>query len=271
MRVFLGNLCFFRPFYSVLFCGYVLLFGFSQLFGQVTLQQKTDPAGLFDTNTVTHYLNDIVYTTVASPTLQNYSFTHWTINGERNETANGVAVHRVAVSMIDHMVAIAHYLPSNQDDDNDGVPDWYEIKFYNSLSREAASDGDSDGFSMSMEFYLGTSPINPDVIIEGGASIRRSSMVFANLGGAKKLEVSSNPAGLLTSSTTYPEINTTYTTPNLDGANNGYHFGYWEVNDVRQADANGLALSRLTMTMDEDKKVIVMESQTGTSGDSSEV
>ncbi|MDA7791131.1 SUMF1/EgtB/PvdO family nonheme iron enzyme [Opitutales bacterium] len=245
-----------RPFYSVLFCGYVLLFGFSQLFGQVTLQQKTDPAGLFDTNTVTHYLNDIIYTTVASPTLQNYSFTHWTINGERNETADGVAVHRVAVSMIDHMVAIAHYLPSNQDDDNDGVPDWYEIRFYNSLSQVATSDGDSDGFSMSMEFYLGTSPINPDVIIEGGASIRRSSMVFANLGGAKKLEVSSSPAGLLTSSTTYPEINTTYTTPNLDGANNGYHFGYWEVNDVRQADASGLALSRLTMTMDEDKKVI---------------
>ena len=256
MQVFLGKLCFLRPFYSVLFCGYVLLFGFSQLFGQVTLQQKTDPAGLFDTNTKTHYLNDIIYTTVANPTLQDYSFTHWTINGERNETANGVAVHRVAVSMIDHMVAIAHYLPSNQDDDNDDVPDWYEIRFYNSLGQVAASDGDSDGFSMSMELYLGISPINPDVIIEGGASIRRSSMVFANLGGAKKLEVSSNPAGLLTSSTTYPEINTTYTTPNLDGANNGYHFGYWEVNDVRQADASGLALSRLIMTMDEDKNVI---------------
>ena len=103
---------------------------------------------------------------------------------------------------------------------------------------------------------FGLSAVIGDEIMEGGASIRRSGQVFANFGGAKKLSVSSDPAGLLTSSETFPETNSSYTSPNKNGLTSGYYFSHWEVNGVRQADTSGIGLSQISFTMTEDKTVV---------------
>ena len=54
--------------------------------------------------------------------------------------------------------------------------------------------------------------------------MRRSEKVFVNLGGARKLTVRSDPAGLVSSQITFPEVNSTYNSASLNGINNGHFF-----------------------------------------------
>ena len=99
-------------------------------------------------------------------------------------------------------------------------------------------------------------PTVKDDFLEGGATIRRSGLVFANFGGAKKLTVSSDPAGIFSSSETFPETNSSYTSPNKNGLTSGYYFSHWEVNGVRQADSRGVGLSRISVNMNQDKALV---------------
>ena len=68
--------------------------------------------------------------------------------------------------------------------------------------------------------------------------------------------VGSDPPGLLSSSETFPETNSSYTSPNKNGLSNGHYFSHWEINGVRQADNQGLGLSQISLDMNEDKTVI---------------
>ena len=228
----------------------------SHTWAQVVFEQKSNPAGLFTTSTVTKYLDESISTIVPAPSVNGYSFTHWTINGVRDNAPDGQAKNKVTFTIVEHTAAIAHYLPNTEDSDGDGVPDWFEIRMFDSLQYNSDYDGDGDGISLGNEQKFGLTSTIADEFRQGGASIRRSSMVFANFGGAKKLSVSSDPAGLFATSVTYPETDTSYTTSNLSGSNNGYFFSHWEINGVRQADGQGLALSRVTMVMNEDKIVV---------------
>jgi hypothetical protein len=115
---------------------------------------------------------------------------------------------------------------------------------------------DADGLLMSEERQFGLSAVIKDEFMEGGASIRRSSQIFANFGGAKRLTVASDPPGLLTSSETFPETNSSYTSPNKNGLTNGHYFSHWEINGVRQADSQGLGLSQISLNIDGDKTII---------------
>ena len=87
---------------------------------------------------------------------------------------------------------------------------------------------------------------------DGGVSIRRSQKVMVNFGGARRVVLSSDPGGLFATQVSYPEVNSTFSTSNLQGSNGGYVFSHWEVNGQRQADPSGIAYSRLTETMDVD-------------------
>ena len=42
---------------------------------------------------------------------------------------------------------VAHYLPSNEDSDSDGVMDWFELNQFGGLSLGPDDDPDGDGFS----------------------------------------------------------------------------------------------------------------------------
>ena len=61
-------------------------------------------------------------------------------------------------------------------------------------------------------------------IRDGGVSIRRSLKVMVNFGGARRVVLSSDPGGLFASQVSYPEVNSTFSTSNLQGSNGGYVF-----------------------------------------------
>lgn len=46
------------------------------------------------------------------------------------------------------------------DANDNGVPDWWELAYYNNLNQSASSDSDSDGVSLLEEFLEGTNPTN---------------------------------------------------------------------------------------------------------------
>ena len=91
--------------------------------------------------------------------------------------------------------------------------------------------------------------------LDGGISIRRSAKLFVNLGGARKINLSSDPGGLFPTQVLHSEVNSTFTSSNLNGNNGGYVFSHWEVNGLRQADSKGIALSKINETMDTDKVI----------------
>ena len=223
---------------------------------QVTFEQKSNPAGLFTSSSATKNINDSISTITPSLTINEYSFTHWTLNDVRENAPDGQAKNKISATITENTVAIAHYLATNQDSDSDGVPDWFEIRMFATLDHNGSYDGDGDGVTLAEERQFGLAATIADDFLEGGASIRRSGLVFANFGGAKKLSVSSDPAGLFTSSETFPETNSSYSSTNLNGLTNGYYFSHWEVNGVRQADSKGIGLSKISLTMNEDKTVV---------------
>ena len=135
----------------------LLLFPAS-LWAQNTLEQKSDPAGLFSTTNQTLDTNTSVTTRTISTTSGNYAFTHWTINGTRMNDANGQALHKVQFKLLVNSVAIAHYLNHSVDSDADGIPDWREIKTSGNLNQGASSDLDDDGFPLEQEVRFGLNP-----------------------------------------------------------------------------------------------------------------
>ena len=202
------------------------------VFGQYTLEQKSEPGGLFTTSSENYNSGTAVQTRAISTQVNDFIFTHWTINNVRQNDAKGQALHSLNFPITENTVAIAHYLNKEMDTDGDGIPDWIEIKNTGNLSSTAQTDADGDGISLGDEVRLGLNPSIDDNISQGGISIRRSGRVLVNFGGAKKLTLQSHPIGLVTSAVSLLENNATFETDSLNGVSNGYYFSHWEVNGV---------------------------------------
>ena len=229
---------------------------FVNLGGAKKLTLKSDPIGLVSSD-VSFLENNSTFETVTLNGLRyGYYFSHWEVNGVRYSDDKGVGLAQISQTMNEDKVVVARFVKEDQDLDNDHIPDWYESHYFGTFDQNQSSDSDGDGFSLSEELNLGLSSVIDDNISEGGISVRRSAKVFVNLGGASKVTIQSTPPGLVSSSLSYPEINSTYTTPSLSGLQNGYYFSHWEVNGVRQSDSTGLGLSQVTQKLTEDKKFI---------------
>ena len=226
------------------------------VFGQYTLEQKSEPGGLFTTSSENYNSGTSVQTRAISTQVNDFIFTHWTINNVRQNDAKGQALHSLNFPITENTVAIAHYLNKEMDTDGDGIPDWIEIKNTGNLSSTAQTDADGDGISLGDEVRLGLNPSIDDNISQGGISIRRSGRVLVNFGGAKKLTLQSHPIGLVTSSVSLLENNVTFETDSLNGVSNGYYFSHWEVNGVRYSDNKGVGLPQVSQTMNEDKVIV---------------
>ncbi len=226
------------------------------LLGQYSFEQKSEPAGLFPTSLQTLEHDAEASTRAISTQYGDFIFTHWTVNGVRHNQANGQALHSLRFNLLGNTVAIAHFLEKSEDGDQDGVPDWIEIKTFGNLSPDGQSDTDGDGISLAHEVRLGLNPSVDDNLTEGGISVRRSRKVSVNFGGAKKLTLKSDPMGLVSTQVSLLENNSTYQSPTLFGINNGYYFSHWEVNGVRFSDAKGVGLSAVSQSMSEDKQIV---------------
>ena len=79
---------------------------------------------------------------------------------------------------------VAHYIPSTEDTDVDGVMDWFEYNQFGNLSDGPNSDNDGDGFTNQQESELGQEATIPDQVDDGGISSRISSgFVYADIHG----------------------------------------------------------------------------------------
>ncbi|MDG1173468.1 MAG: cadherin domain-containing protein, partial [Opitutales bacterium] len=226
------------------------------LFGQFSFQQMSEPGGLFSTTSQNYDQNTSVETRSISTQYNDYIFTHWTINDIRQVDAHGQALHKIKFPITSNIVAVAHYLDKDLDSDSDNISDWIEIKYSGNLSANAQTDSDGDGIVLRDEVNLGLTPSIDDNISDGGISVRRSKLVAVNLGGAKKLTLRSDPVGLIASTSSLLENNSSFETVPLNGLNNGYYFSHWEVNGVRVSDNKGVGLAQISQSMNEDKVVV---------------
>jgi hypothetical protein len=182
--------------------------------------------------------------TTGSPALR---FTHWTISDPAAalRDAWGRSNNPVSFVLLENTTATAHYLPADRDTDIDGVPDWFEIEYYGNLSNGADSDTDGDGLTLAQEYAAVTNPLFANITQAGGVAYADSGMVTCNIAGYASYTLASDPAGTV-SQFAYAPPGTIITTPDL--ANNP-SFAYWTLDDVRQQDAWGRALSVVTFTM----------------------
>ena len=140
----------------------------------------------------TYLTNGTLVTTGDAPAeINGYKFTHWTVNGVRQESQTGSAVSKLTFNLATDTQTIAHYLPASLDTDNDGIPDWFELFHYGTLSYGADFDGDKDGRTLAQEYATGTDPtvfnpppppsISDGGLLEGGVSRRRGAKMVLNL------------------------------------------------------------------------------------------
>jgi hypothetical protein len=197
------------------------------------------------------------YSTVTAPvSWSGYRFTHWSNSSypaDAYRDAWGRSLNPVSFVLLEDTTCTAHYLPLTLDSDSDGVPDWFEIEYYGQLGNAAASDTDGDGISMLQESQGGTHPLYADTSQAGGVAYADSGMVTVNPGGFSRYTLRSDPAGTVDQSEVV-ETGTVITTPDLTA---NAAFGYWTLDGVRQQDAWGVALPRISFTMGtEDREAV---------------
>ncbi len=228
-----------------------LLFPASAFSATVTFTQSSNPAGFV--SQATNVESATAQATISAPLLSNgYRFTHWTLQGVRQADITGRALNRVSFTIYEHTDAVAHYLDDGIDSDADGVPDWFELHFYNTLANAPASDTDGDGISLLEEFRRDTHANLSDSFVEGGVS-RASTEVLQLIFNPAYcfFKVNSIPAGFVSSSTIITK-GTTHSTPVKNNEEYGWRFAYWTVNGIRQADTTGSAKPQATVTVNAD-------------------
>jgi len=191
----------------------------------------------------------VSYSTVTAPAVYGgYRFTHWSNDRSPAEPYRdpwGRAQNPVSFILLEDTTLTAHYLPATLDTDGDGVPDWYEMEYYGTLTNDASFDGDGDSLSMLAEYTGGTHPLYANTNQDGGVFWTDSGSVTCNLAGYATYVLRSVPAGTV-NQTAIVLPGTVITTPSLAG---NASFGYWTLDGVRQQDVWGVAYPQITFTM----------------------
>ena len=107
-----------------------------------------------------------------------YNFAYWSVNGVRQAGPTGVSISKIDINITQTTTVIAHYVPSGQDSDGDGVKDWFELYQFGDLSQGLADDPDGDGFSNQRESELGQEANIADAVEDAGISGRLSTGVL---------------------------------------------------------------------------------------------
>ena len=231
--------------------------GLSPIRKEWRLQQVSQPSGIVAGRD--EYLADgspVLTDNITEPPL-GMEFGQWKINGLRQETENGVAVRSIQFNISADTVAMAEFVLREQDEDDDGVPDWYEIRNYGDLEQSAVSDSDGDGRSLLDEYLTGTQPRIPDsandgLIVEGGIGRGRgdsTTLIFSE--AYRRYAESSLPRGIFARDAVLLQ-GSSISTPEALSNLGSYRFVHWLLNGVRQEGANGLPLTQLTFLLSED-------------------
>lgn len=208
------------------------------LAGYASYRLRSEPAGAINETNVAP-----PGTVVNTPEITQSNFGYWAVDGVQQRDAWGVALRRVSFVMgaVDRE-AVAWFF--NGDSDGDGLDDAWEYYHLSGLNYGATNDINGDGFSLWQEFQSGRSPVLGYSFQPGGVSRGDSALVTVNLAGYPRYTLRSEPAGLVNESQIAPP-GAVVTTPEMTATN----FGYWMLDGVKQRDAWGVALRRVSFVM----------------------
>ena len=213
---------------------------------------SSEPAGLIATQSGLTPTGTVIVTESLGPEISGYTFGHWTLNGMRQADETGMALSRLSFTVATNMAAVAQYFPTSQDTDGDGLPDWWEYRYFGNSDPSADADPDGDGLTLAEEYRYESNPVVSNSFISGGVSMRNSEPTLVNLAGFFDWSISSDPAGLIPAQTGVAQTGTVFSTASLGDSIAGYEFGYWSLNGARQADVFGVALSRISFEVTTD-------------------
>lgn len=168
-------------------------------------------------------------------------FSCWEVNGVQQRDIWGVAMSGLSFEMPNESVAIVAKVVVG-DEDDDGLPDNWEVFWFGSTDRYCAlDDPDGDGHTNGDEFAAKTNPVMAEHDLSDRVMCGKGPLLVYNPLGRQRFEVSSDPEGLLVeSSGDYVLPGTKIVTPVCDV--NSSPFVYWTVNGVVQRDMFGRAL-----------------------------
>jgi hypothetical protein len=225
-------------------------------FNVLTYSSRSDPQGLIDPVSGAYTSETIVSSPTLNGETEGYYFAYWSLNGVRQENPSGVALNQVEFKLTTNSELIAHFLPTGQDDDGDGVVDWHEIYQFGDLNQDGGSDPDSDGFTNDEEIKLGQAPMILDLMEDGGLSFASSTTVSFVSDNLLAYSIDSEPNGFSEKLSGASAVGNLISTPTLYGEKNGYHFAYWSLNGIRQASPSGAALSQVNLQLSENSVLV---------------
>lgn len=134
---------------------------------QAALRVATDPATLAPERVLWTPLGGAT-SVVASASLADadgarFDFAGWTLDGARWPDAVSPAPLEAGPVAVDaSRTLVARYLPAELDTDGDGLPDWFEERFFPSGGAGRDDDPDDDGWENAIEAADRTDPLDPD-------------------------------------------------------------------------------------------------------------
>lgn len=200
----------------------------------VQVSERSEPAGVWETRHGIASTGSVVTTQVAAELASGYRFAYWTLNGEQQRDALGVALNPVRFVIEENAELVAHYLLADVDTAGDGIPDALKLRYYGDLAFGAASDTDGDGFDFLTELARGYHPKVKDRLAEGGIARLRSGgiEVLTDLNMARLRQVS-EPFGIVAEESLVT-IGSTVALVTPPAASSGYRFIGWFRDGVRK-------------------------------------
>jgi hypothetical protein len=222
----------------------------------IKFEITSDPVGFIERRTEYGQAESLKRTEDLHGPKDGYHFAYWSINGVRQASASGLAKSQASFSLDGEKSIVAHYLPSDQDEDGDGIMDWFELNQFGNLDQGAEDDPDGDGFSNTQENQLGQEAMIRDQVEDGGISFAASSLISYASDEMVSYTIKSDPVGMIDPITSSALAGTLISSPSLHGEQDGYHFAYWTLNGVRQATPSGLAVNQVSIQLDESAELI---------------
>lgn len=209
------------------------------------LQEISSPATIINRTRVVAKGTTVPLSTPPDPAF-GYRYTGWLIGGVRYD--NPTQVQPIPITVTQDTVAVARYIPATDDTDGDGIPDWLEWFYFNSLQYDQNSIPNGDGFTIPVDLLRGFSPVVVNVLSQGGISRRRSA-TFTIAAGQYSFRITSDPGSIL-EQTQYLNPGSLVTVPDKNGATfANYKFAWWDLNGAREQDASGTALTTFSFTL----------------------
>ena len=133
---------------------------------QVALTHTSSPAGAVEA-TIWHAKDSSVSSLIAPESHPfgdgSLTFAGWTIDGARWPDATAPSLRQITgIPMSAPRTATAIYVDTTQDADANGLPDWFELRYFGATRQDRYGDPDGDGYENELEAADHTDPLDED-------------------------------------------------------------------------------------------------------------